>query len=234
MTVYHGATVALKIENILAEGKILKQYIGTLDGSAGNQVLLTPSFPITTNAGVTTDDETLVEVYTDGLVPGTFNVYDTDGSDYTIDGATGAVTIQAAENQVGNAGERISISYWTSALVSRGQGASIDFERDIEVIHELGNPAPQELASGHYKVSGNIDVLYITRDIFGKVIGESDFYKQLASYSFYLLPAGVGGGNPYIKVAGAKFHGASFKATLKGILALNVKYSGLVASIGTL
>lgn len=234
MTVYHGATVTLRLSNILAEGKIIKEYLGVLTGDTAEQVFYTKNFPITTNAGVATDDETLVDVYTRPAAGGeTFTELDDDGSDFDIVGATGAVTIEEAANQAGDAGKFVSISYWTDAAISRGQGASIEFDRAVESIHELGAYAPAELAAGHYTLSGTIDALYITRDLMGKVLGESDLYKRLADFSFYIYPNGNTAGQPYIKVADAQFSGGSIKATLKGIMAVNVKYKGLVASIGT-
>ena len=233
MVVYHGATVDLRIANILAEGKIIQEYFGALDGDTAECPFYTKNFPITDNAGVATDAEVNVDVYT--RVPGgvTWVELADDGSTFDIVGATGSVIVEEASNQAGDALKEVSISYWTDALVGRGQDASIEYERDLEVVHELGNAAPQELASGHTQVSGSIGSLYVSRDTIGKVLGESDFYKRLASFSFYLYPNKNVGGQPYLKVAGAQFYGGSIKATLKGIMAVNVKYKGLVASVGT-
>ena len=67
MVTYHGTTVKLVIENLTAEGKIQKEYIGTLDGGAADITFYTKNFPITTGAGVTTDTETEVDVFTDEI-----------------------------------------------------------------------------------------------------------------------------------------------------------------------
>ena len=62
MVTYHGVTAKVYWQRIAAEGKIIQEYIGTLDGSTNEQVLYTKSFPLTTNAGVATDLETEVDV----------------------------------------------------------------------------------------------------------------------------------------------------------------------------
>jgi len=43
---FHGATVKLKIERILAEGMIAKEYLGVLSGGAVDQDFYTKNFPI--------------------------------------------------------------------------------------------------------------------------------------------------------------------------------------------
>ena len=234
MTVYHGATVVLRICNLLAEGKIQKEYLGLLTGDTNEQTFYTKNFPITTNAGVATDDETLVDVFTRPATGGeTFTELDDDGSDFDITGATGAVVVEEAANQGGDAGKFLSISYYTTADVSRGQGATIDFNRDLQIIHELGSDAPKELSAGQYEISGTIEALYITRDMLGKVLSIEDFYKTLTSFSMYLYPNGNTAGQPYIKVGSATFHGGTIKAGLKTILANNLKFKGTALSIGT-
>lgn len=231
MTTYHGATVVLRLSRLAAEGKISREYLGDLDGSGEDQDFYTANYPITTAAGVTTDDETEVDVF---MRSGDdFIELDDDGSDFTIDGSEGLVTVKAAVNQPGNAGRNISVSYYTDGIVSRGQGASVEFSRDVQEVHELGSAAPQELVAGHYTVSGTIEALYVSRDLMGKVLGETDLYKQLSSFSFYIYPNGNTAGQPYIKVTNATFEGGTIKATLKGLVAVNVKYKGTAASIGT-
>ncbi len=233
MVTYHGSTVLFKLERILAEGKIIKELLGTLDGSAGNQTFYTKNFPITTNVGVATDDETLVDVYSRVPPSATQTEYDEDGSDYTIVGATGAVVIQAAENQAGDAGQQISISYYTSAYVGRGQGGDLSFDTDIISVYELGSRMPQELHSGDVKVSGTINALYVSRDLLGKVLGVSDLYGRLADFSFYIYPNGIAGGQPYIKVGSATFSGGKISVGQNTVIAANVSFQGLALTIGT-
>ncbi|MHA1286256.1 MAG: hypothetical protein ACTSPB_02510 [Candidatus Thorarchaeota archaeon] len=237
MTTYHGATVKLIIERLLDEGKIEKEYIGTLDGSGLDIDFYTHNFPITTEIGVTTDDETDVDVFTDDGTPGSWTEYEDDGSDFEIVGATGKVTIKADENQASNAGERISISYYTTAEVGEGQNASVDFDGGLEETHKLGSRNPQEIKEGPITISGTIGQLFCDQHLFGKFLGESDFYKKLADFSFYIYldaPEGViADGSPYIKVANAKFGGGSLTVDLGAIAALDVNYRGLAVSTGT-
>jgi hypothetical protein len=236
MVTYHGTTVKLVIERLTAEGKIAQEYIGTLSGGAVDQTFYTKNFPITTGAGVTTDAETEVDVFTNDGTLGSWSEYLDDGSDFEITGATGAVLIKAAENQGGNAGERISISYYTTAEVAVGQSAEVNWEGDLTDIHKLGSVLPQELKEGPVTIGGTIGQLYASRDLFGKVLGQSDFYKKLADFSFYIYldaPEGViQSGSPYIKVANTKFGGGSLSVDVAGITALNVDYKGLALSQG--
>jgi hypothetical protein len=221
MVTYHGTTVKLVIERLTAEGKIAQEYIGTLSGGAVDQTFYTKNFPITTGAGVTTDAETEVDVFTNDGTLGSWSEYLDDGSDFEITGATGAVLIKAAENQGGNAGERISISYYTTAEVAVGQSAEVNWEGDLTDIHKLGSVLPQELKEGPVTIGGTIGQLYA---------------KKLADFSFYIYldaPEGViQSGSPYIKVANTKFGGGSLSVDVAGITALNVDYKGLALSQG--
>lgn len=233
MPTYHGVTVVLRIARLLAEGKIPQEYLGTLNGSGTDQNFYSKNFPITTDAGATTNDQTKVDVYT-RVPPGTTWVELSDtGSDFIITGASGLVTIKAAKNQAGDAGKAVSISYYHAAVVARGQGESIDFASDLQEILEQGNRNPQELKEGHIAIGGTIDVLYVSADLLGKFLGSSDFYNLLADFSIYLYPNGNVSGQPYIKVANAKFSGGSIRGGLKAILAVNLRFKGLVLSSGT-
>lgn len=232
MTVYHGATVDLRISKILAEGKIIKEYLGILDGSTNEQVFQAKHFPITTNAGVATDLETEVDVYSRDPVTLVWTELDDDGTDFDIIGAAGTVTVEEAYNVGGVAGHLLSMSYYTDEIIARGQGASVDFNRDLEDIHELGSDAPKELAAGHFTVSGTIDALVTTNDMLTKALSSSDFYKLPPDFSIYIYPNKNVALAPYFKVTDAIFSGFSIKAALKGIMAVNLKYKGLLAAQG--
>lgn len=311
MVTYHGATVKLVIERLLAEGKIQKEYIGTLNGLGVDQVFYAHNFPITGGAGEpggvtgavvanaptetvfktnllstvedyykdmtlrftdgdlvgelsiitayaqatkqitvasgfsvapTVDDafiiEPSVDVFTDDGIPdGSPTEYLEDGTDYFINGLTGKVTILAAENQGDNEGERISISYYTTAEVGEGQNASVDFDGGLEETHKLGSRLPREIKEGPITISGSIGQLFCDQHLFGKFLGESDFYKKLAEFSFYIYldaPEGViQTDSPYIKVAKTKFGGGSLTVDLGAIAALDVTFKGLAISTGT-
>lgn len=215
---------------------------GSLDGEmsiitsyaqATKQITVSPAFseaPSVTDAFII---EPSVDVFTDDGTPGSWTEYLEDGTDYIIDATTGKVTILAAENQAGNAGEHISISYYTAAYVGRGQNVSMEFEGELTEIFELGSRNPQELKEGKIKLGGTIGQLYCSRDIIGKVIGISDFYKRLADFSFYLYPGGAGAGKPYIKMSNVKFGKGSLKADINSMMALDVEYKGLAMATGT-
>jgi hypothetical protein len=233
MVTYHGATVDLRISRLLAEGKIIKEYLGILNGSTNEQVFQAKNFPITTDAGVITDLETEVDVYSRDPATLVWTELDDDGSDFDIVGATGTVTVEEDYNQAGVANFLLSMSYYTDQIVSRGQGASIDYARDVEEIHELGDPAPKELKAGHFSVSGTIDALRTTNDLITKALSSSDFYKLPPDFSLYIYPNKNVALAPYSKVTNIMLSAASVKAALKGIMAVNIKYKGLLIAEGT-
>jgi len=232
-TTYHGSQVKIRLERLTAETKIQKEYLGVLSGAGVDQDFYTKNFPITTGAGVTTDAETDVDVFTRVSTGLSWVELSDAGADFTITGATGLVKVLAAKNAGGDAGKLVSISYFTTALVARGQGVSVDFSGDLEEVLELGNRAPQELKEGHTYLSGTIDALYITRDLLGKALGISDYYQRLTDYSFYLFPNGETVGQPRIKLSNVKFSGGNLKVGLKALVAVNVKYKGLALSMDT-
>ena len=177
--------------------------------------------------------EPSVNVYSDEGSLGSWGEYDEDGTDYIIAGLTGLVTVFAAENQAGDAGDAVSIDYYTSALVGLGQSMTIDFEGNLTDVYTLGDRDPQEIKEGVKKISGTIDQLYASRDLIGKFLGESDFYERLADFSFYLYPNGETGGQPEIKLSNVKFGGGSITVDVGGLMAANVTWSGLVIAVGT-
>jgi len=229
---YPGVTC--KIYRQKLDAKIAQEYIGTLDGSGSDQVLYTKNLPITTSAGVATDDETLVDVYTDDGSVGSWTEYLDDGSDFTIVGATGAVTIKAAENQAGNAGERISISYYYRAEVGSGQTSKITWGRKVIERHKLGSADVQELIAGKKAaVALEFDTFYITRDELGGILSETDFYNQLTDFDFYMYPNDVTAGQPMIYVTDIKGESGSVEADLDSLMLNKCKFKGLTGVIST-
>ncbi len=231
MTTHHGTSAKLFLERIAAETFILKEFIGIGDG-VGIDDFYTANFPITTDAGVATDDETLVNVYTDQTTPGTWHELEDDGSEFLIVGATGLVQILAIAN---NINERYSIDYYYKSEVGTGQGVTIDFEGNLMDVHYLGSRGPAEIKAGVIAISGTISQLWSDRDLMGKFLGKSDFFELPTDFSLYLYPTGSSAiGQPYIKVSKVKFGGGSLSMDVAGILAMNVNYKGTVIAVGTL
>jgi len=233
MPTYHGSQVKIRIERLTAETKIDKEYLGVLSGGGVDQDFYSKSFPITTGAGATTDAETDVDVFTRVSTGTTWVELSDAGAEFTITGADGLVKVLAAKNAGGDAGKLVSISYYTTALVARGQGVGIDYGGSLEEVYELGNRNPVELKEGNIAVSGSIDALYITRDLLGKTLGISDYYQRLTDYSFYLYPGGETVGQPRIKLSNVKFSGGSLKVGVKSIVAVGVKFKGLAIAMDT-
>jgi len=229
---YHGVTC--KIYKQKLDAKIEKEYIGALDGGGADQTFYTKNFPITTVAGVATDDETLVDCFTNDGTEGSWSEYLDDGSDFVIIGATGAVTIKAAENQGGNAGERISISYYTRGEVGSGRTAKITWGRKVHERHKLGSPDVQELKAGKKEpVALEYDTFYITRDELGGILSESDFYKQLPDLDFYMYPNGVTTGQPMIYVTDTKAESGSVEVTDDTLMLVKCKFKGVTGVVST-
>ena len=230
MVNYSGVQAKLFLERIAAEGKIIHEFIGIGDG-AGVDLLYTANFLITTDAGVVTDDELLVDVFTDELTPGTWHELADDGSEFIITGATGEVAIQAIVN---NIGERFCIDYYYRSEVGICQGVNIDFEGNLTDVYYLGSRGPAEIKEGTIALAGTINQLYCDRDLLGKFLGKADYTELPTDFSLYLYPTGSSvAGQPYIKLTKVKFGGGSIGGDVTGILAANVNFKGMVLSVGT-
>ena len=229
-TTFHGVTMVVTKQKL--DAQIQKELIGTLNGDTNNQELFTFNFPITDAAGVATDDETDVNVYTDDGTPGTFTEYADDGSDFVIDGSEGSVTIQAAENQGGNAGELIYIDYYMKVVVARAQNISVTEEGNVVDVHELGNRPPQELKAGKIVIDGTIGQLYINRDLFGGFLGLTGLNQRLSAFTIFLDPNGTTSGQPRITINGVKFSGGTLQTSIDTVTLNNVNYKAIAVDIG--
>lgn len=229
---YHGVTCKIYREKL--DAQIVKEFIGTLDGGGADQTLYTKNIPITDSAGVASDVEADAPVYTNDKTLGSWTAYATDGSDYTITGATGAVVVKAAENQAANATERISITYYYRAEVGMGQMAKIEDTRVLQEVHKLGSELVQEIKAGKRPaVKLEFDSFYISVDEFGGILSEQDFTKKLAEYDFYMYPNGVTGGQPRIKVSDIKAEFSSMEVNVDSILLVKARYLGKATAIDT-
>jgi len=231
VTTYHGTTMVLTKQKLNA--KIQKEYLGELNGSGADQDFYTANFPITDSSGSSTDDETEVDVFTDDGSPGTYTEYQDDGSDFTIDGSEGKVTIKAAENQAGNAGEKIYISYYTKRDIGYAQDVSVRINGNVVAVHELGERLPQELKGGRIEISGEIGQFYIDRDMFGGFLSLSGINERLSDFTLYLDPNGSTSGQPRITLSGVKFSGGTLQASIDTITLNRVEYMATAVSIGT-
>lgn len=229
---YHGVTC--KIVRQKLDAKISREFLGILSGGAANQTFYTKNIPITDAAGADTDDETDVDVYTDDGVPGTWTEYLDDGSDFTIDGGTGAVVIQAAENQGGNAGERVSISYYTKAEVGSGQGVSIESLRDLIERHKLGGSGTvEEVKAGKHHVTLNFESFYINRNELGSILSVGDFNEKLTAYDFYMYPNLEVTGQPRILVSDIQAEMQRIEVDVDSLILVGATFKGIAVTIDT-
>jgi len=221
--------VVLNFERLSAEDMVDKEYIGTLDGGAANQDLYTEMFPITTNAGVTTDTETEVNVFTDDGTPGSWTEYADDGTDFVIDGSEGKVTIQAAENQAGNSGERIAIEYYTTWSPGRGQSFDLEARRQLIEVHKLGDPDPQDIIAGVKRAITLTAVdLWLDRRMIGPILSAKDFYETMTSVTVKLYPSGTGSGERYFDVAEVSWESVQIRGTTETLIEVTATMKGTV------
>ena len=232
MVTYHGVTAKVYWQRIAAEGKIIQEYIGTLTGNTAEQVLYTKSFPITTNAGVATDLETEVDVYTRPAAGGsTFTELNDNGNDFDILGASGTVTIEEAANQAPDAGKTVSISYYTMAELGCAQGMTIETSRPILEVRKMGQALAQELKAGHISIAGSIRDLYTHRDLMGKILSRQDYYGTEPDFSLYLYPNGVTPGEPRIKCGNVMAAKGSLGIALDALLNNDVDFKAIALTI---
>lgn len=213
---------------------ISKENIGSTDGLGGEETFYTKNFPITDSAGATTDDETEVNVYKRVAGAVSWTELNDNGTEFTIDGSEGQVVIAAAVN---DAEYEISIDYYTKRQVAVGQNVEFRTDQPLSSIHQLGTVSPQETKEGLITINGSIGTLYTNRDVIGKELSLTDFYSLLSDYTLTIYPNAPGGtpesSSKYIKVTDTKYSGGKVSVDLGGIVAVDVVYSGLVASVET-
>jgi hypothetical protein len=224
-TTYTGQTLKVKIKHL--SSKIIKEVLGTLSGGGVDQDFYTNAFPITTGAGVTTDDETEVDVYKADV-----ELLD-DGTDFTIVGASGKVTIKAAENQGGDAGKQITISYYTSLTVGFAQSVRLHTDRGLREVYELGDKNPQEIKEMNVHNDGEIERFWIDRNMM-RVLG-SDYAPgdSLPYFTIEVAPNGFTSGQPLITFSNAKFGTWDFDAAQDAIVSETSSFMALSSSVGT-
>ena len=230
----HGIQVVIAFERLSAEGKVDKEYIGTLDGGAATQTLYTEQFPITDSSGTTTDTETEVDVFTDDTTVGSWTEYADDGSDFTITGATGAVVIAAAENQAGNSGERIAISYYTTWQMGRGQSFDLEARRQLIEVHKMGDPDPQDIVAGVRRAITITAVdLYLDRRMIGPILSAKDFYETMTSVTVKVYPTGTGSGERYFDVAEVSWESVQIRGSTETLIEVTATLKGTVMTSTT-
>lgn len=225
---YNDMTIRFTSGANSGEKRVISAYSVT-----NGQITASSAFTAAPSASDPFIIEPSVNVYTDDGTPiGTWTEYDEDGTDYIIVGSTGKVTIMAAENQGGNAGERISIDYYTTHTPGRGQSFEVGVRREILEVWELGNADPQDLVAGKKSVSMGLDDLFIDATMFNWVIGESDYYKLPADVTVYIYPNHNVIGQPYVKVSNVMFEGGTFSGSIDGLLGVGFTMKALAVDTG--
>lgn len=104
-----------------------------------------------------------------------------------------------------------------------------DFDKDLENVHIHGNAAPQELKSGHWKVSGTLTRNFETGNFSAAGVTFLAMCQGAVSMHIAIFPEGDA--LPKIDMEDCLFSGWSIKGTLKGIVQESCKFSGLLLTL---
>jgi hypothetical protein len=166
-----------------------EEMIGS-PASAGQTVFYTRSFPVVDALGNVTDDEAEVVVKKNGVTLAT--------TDYTLEGATGKITLATAAAD----GDVLTCSYSYRHTLAYGRSGEVVVEGGLEGLYVLDSRLPKEILEGAVSIRGSLERYFVSRDFIGK-LGSLD--DEQAEFFVYLYPLGEESGKPYFTVGGVKF-----------------------------
>ena len=103
---------------------------------------------------------------------------------------------------------------------------SFEFNRDLEEVYIHGDPAPQELKSGHYSISGTLTRDFETGNF--SASGMAFNVMAMGTTEMFVAIFPEGDASPKILMSNVKFSGYTCKGSLKGIVQETCKFKGLV------
>jgi hypothetical protein len=106
---------------------------------------------------------------------------------------------------------------------------SFDFERDLEEVYKHGDPAPQELKPGHWRVSGSMTRNFETGNF--SAAGVTFQAMAIGTTAMHIAIFPEGDALPKIDLEDCLFSGYSIKGPLKGIVQESCKFSGLLITL---
>lgn len=106
---------------------------------------------------------------------------------------------------------------------------SFDFDRPLDEVYIHGDPAPQQLVSGHYTISGTITRDFETGNF--SATGMTFFAMAQGTAEMYVAIFPEGDASPKILMSNVKFSGYSLKCPLKGVASETCKFKGLAMAL---
>jgi len=167
-----------------------EEMIGS-PATAGQTVFYTRSFPIVDALGNITDDEAEVVVKKNGVTLAT--------TDYTLEGATGKITLASGASD----GDVLTCSYSYRHTLAYGISGEVTLEGGLEAIYALDSRLPKEILEGVVSIRGTLERYMVSRDFIGK-LGSLD--EEQTEFFIYLYPLGEESGKPYYTIGGVKFN----------------------------
>ena len=208
------AIVALPVKQIVTERMIDEDGHDAL-GDTVKTEFWTRSLPVTTNAGVTTDDETLVSVYLDGVIVAS--------ADYTLTGADGKIVFDSAPGL----GVVITVTYYTALTVGYAQNVTMSHAGGLEEVYAIGSRSPREIKEGKINIALKMQRCYVDRNLFGKVSQPG----VLPEFDVAIYTEGIGSGLPYFTATG-KFEGYDIPTGQGAVTMENVGFKGRIIAEG--
>ena len=106
---------------------------------------------------------------------------------------------------------------------------SFEFGRQLDEVYIHGDPAPQELKSGHYTISGTITRDFETGNF--SAAGATFFAMAQGTTEYYVAIFPEGDASPKILMSKVKFNGYTIKTPLKGTVQETCKFKGLTLAL---
>jgi hypothetical protein len=104
-----------------------------------------------------------------------------------------------------------------------------EWARDSEVIHKHGDPAPVEIKTGHWAVTGTITRIY--DDVNFSAAGVKFAAMCMGVISMHISVFPEGDALPKIDLEDCFFNSYSMKAPLNGVIQETAKFDGLLVTV---
>jgi len=185
-----SATKGWRCRIILQGSPEDEEMIGS-PASDGQTVFYTRNFPVVDILGNITDSEDEVVVKKNGVT--------LDPTEYTLEGATGKITLASGASD----GDVLTCSYSYRHTLAYGISGEVTLEGGLEAIYTLDSRMPKEILEGIVSIRGTLERYMVSRDFIGKL---GSLKEEQAEFFIYLYPLGEETGKPYYIISGVKFN----------------------------
>jgi hypothetical protein len=126
---------------------------------------------------------------------------------------------------------KVAVKATTPAYTDATATTEISWEwaRDSEVVHKHGDPAPQEIKTGHWAITGSITRKYEQGNFSAAGVTFAAMAMGVISMHISVFPEGDA--LPKLDIEDAFFNSYSMKAPLKGLLEETAKFDGLLVTV---